>query len=140
MTQANAGMRSYKAFTSVFALALALVLLVGADHLVASSRAAGTCEAFQPGLDAAQVNALIGELPGKPGLLRLRGDPARMLATPPEGARRQEFLQFAIVFKGFFFSSRQCVVSVKAGRVERSHVAQADAYVTLSPVQTVRSR
>ena len=132
--------RSGKASSSVLALALALLLLLGADHLLASSRAAGLCALFRPGLDGAQVNALVGDLPGKPGLLRIRGDPGRMLTTAPEGARRQEFLQFAIVFKGLFFSSRQCVVSVKAGRVERNHVAQADAYVTLSPVQTVRSR
>ncbi len=137
---ANGGTRSRKAFTSVFALALALLLLVGADHLVASSRAAGACEAFHAGLDATQVNALIGALPERAGLLRVRGDPAHMLAAPPAGSLRQEFLQFAIVFKGLFLSARQCVVSVKAGRVERNHVAQADAFVTLNPVQTVRSR
>ena len=140
MTQTGAGGRNYRAFTSVVALALALVLLVGADHLVASSRAGSACEAFQPGLDATSVNALVGELPGKPGLLKVRGDPARLLEKPAAGATRQEFLQFAIVFKGLFFSARQCVVSVKGGRVERNHVAQADAYVTLNPVQTVRSR
>ena len=132
--------RSGKASSSVLALALALLLLLGADHLLASSRAAGLCALFRPGLDGAQVNALVGDLPGKPGLLRIRGDPGRMLTTAPEGARRQEFLQFAIVFKGLFFSSRQCVVSVKTGRVENSHVTHSDAYVMLHPVQTVRSR
>ena len=132
--------RSGKASSSVLALALALLLLLGADHLLASSRAAGLCALFRPGLDGAQVNALVGDLPGKPGLLRIRGDPGRMLTTAPEGARRQEFLQFALVFKGLFFSSRQCVVSVKTGRVENSHVTHSDAYVMLHPVQTVRSR
>jgi hypothetical protein len=133
-------MRSYKAFTSLFALAIALLLIVGADQLVASSRAAELCEAFQPGLGGAEVNMLIAELPGRSGLVKVRGDPQRMLRLQPTTTMRQEFMQFAIVFKGWFFSSRQCVVSVKAGRVENSHVTQTDAYVMLNPVQTVRSR
>jgi hypothetical protein len=49
-------------------------------------------------------------------------------------------VQFAIVFKGPLFRTRQCVVSVKAGRVEGSQVTGTDAYVMLNPVQTVRSR
>ena len=56
--------RSGKASSSVLALALALLLLLGADHLLASSRAAGLCALFRPGLDGAQVNALISKLPG----------------------------------------------------------------------------
>jgi hypothetical protein len=132
--------RNRKASTSVLALALALLLLVGADHLLASSRAAGLCALFRPGLDGAQVNALISKLPGTQGFLSVRGNPARTL-TPQETAdRRQEFMQFAIVFKGLFFSTRQCVVSVKTGRVENSHVTHSDAYVMLHSVQTVRSR
>jgi hypothetical protein len=135
-------MRSRKAFSRVFALFLALVLLLGADHLVASSRAGSVCEAFRAGMDGAQVNVLVSELSGTPGLLRLRGDPAHMLALPPVRPKPygEEFMQFALVFKGLMFSSRQCVVSVKAGRVEHSRVTQADAYVMLNPVQTVRSR
>jgi hypothetical protein len=137
---ADGAARSYQAFSLVFALFLALVLLVGADHLVASSRAGNACEAFQPGMDGTQVNVLVSELPGTPGLLKVRGDPAYMMALPPARPSREEFMQFAIVYKGLFFSARQCVVSVKAGRVENSHVVQADAYVMLNPVQTVRAQ
>ncbi len=133
-------MRSYKALTSAFALALALLLIVATDQLLASSRAAGLCDAFEPGLDGTAVNSLLADLPGTPGLVKVRGDPQRLLRPPPAASGRQEFMQIAVVFKGWFFASRQCVVSVKAGRVENSHVGQSDAYVMLNPVQTVRSR
>jgi hypothetical protein len=132
--------RTRKASSSVLALALALLLLVGADHLLASSRATGLCELFRPGLDGAEVNALISTLPGTQGFLSVRGNPARILTPPATADRRQEFMQFAIVFKGLVFSTRQCVVSVKTGRVENSRVTHSDAYVMLNPVQTVRSR
>ena len=130
--------RTGKASSSVLALALALLILVGADHLLASSRAAGLCELFRPGLDGAEVNTLISTLPGTQGFLSVRGNPARILMPPATADRPQEFMQFAIVFKGLAFSTRQCVVSVKTGRVENSRVTHSDAYVMLNPARTIR--
>ena len=131
-------MRPNKTFTVIAWLGAALLLLSAIDHVVAASRASGLCDAFRPGLDGDEVRVLINGLADKSGVVRLRGDPARMLTAPPAPAARQEFVQFAIVFKGLLFRTRQCVVSVKAGRVESSQVTSTDAYVTLNPVPTVR--
>ena len=129
--------RPNKAFTLVVALVVTLLAVTGIDHLVASSRAADLCEAFRPGFDGSQVNEVMAGLSGRSGMVRVRGEPARLL-TAPATIARPEFVQFAIVFKGWLFSTRQCVVSVKAGRIESNQVTATDAYVMLNPVQTVR--
>ncbi|MCX7154093.1 MAG: hypothetical protein NT115_16715 [Proteobacteria bacterium] len=131
-------MRPNKAFTVLATAGVALLLVTAIDHLVAASRASGLCEALRPGLNGDQVRALINGLEEQAGVVRVRGDPARMLTAPPAPMAREEFMQFAIVFKGLLFRTRQCVVSVKSGRVESSQVTNTDAYVTLNPVPTVR--
>ncbi len=131
-------MRPNKTFTALVSLGAALLLLTAIDHVVAAARASGLCEAFRPGLNGDEVRVLMDGLADKSGVVRVRGDPARMLTAPPAPAARQEFVQFAIVFKGLLFRTRQCVVSVKAGRVEGSQVTGTDAYVNLIPAPTVR--
>jgi hypothetical protein len=133
-------MRTYRMLKALLSLLAAMLLIAIVDHSVAWSRAHDVCEAIQPGMGGGEVNEMLAGLPERPGLVRVRGDPARMLATPPALTRRQEFVQFAVVFRGFLFRTRQCVVSVKGGKVENSRVADTDAYVILNPVQTVRAQ
>lgn len=117
-----------------------MAVIVAADHALAAYRAADLCGEFHPGMNERQVGAVMRLLPQRAGVARVRGDPDYMLTTTVrEGARRDVFMQFAVVFNGVFSATRQCVVSVKAGRVESAWVTDI-AFIATTPVQMVRHR